>query len=147
MSEETIKQPDNSVKEQKPKHIGGKYPPGVSGNLSGRPLGSKNKKTLQKELLIDYLTQEIINSKGDWVPALLEGMRKGNIQAIKEGLDRAFGKSIESLDITTGGDKIYTWKPYGKQGNNRDIRPKTVEPKTTRGEGEVESNSSPQESG
>ena len=33
-------------------------------------------------------------------------MIEGDIKAIKEGLDRTLGKAPESIDLTTGGEKI-----------------------------------------
>ncbi|HDY66726.1 MAG TPA: hypothetical protein ENH85_02925 [Candidatus Scalindua sp.] len=72
----------------------------------GRKKGAKDKKTLEKELLLSYLTQKIIKGKGKWVPALLKSMEKGDIRAIKEGLDRVLGKATESVDITSDGERL-----------------------------------------
>ncbi len=83
-----------------------------SKKVGGRKKGTKNKTTLKKELLIKYLTNKIIKEKGKWVPALLASMNKGDVRAIKEGLDRALGKARESVDITSKGEKIYNWD-YG----------------------------------
>jgi len=67
----------------------------------GRKKGSKNKTTLEKQIVIDFLTQRIIETKESWVNALVEAMGKGDVKAIKEGLDRVLGKAKTELDITT----------------------------------------------
>ncbi len=80
--------------------------------VGGRKKGTPNKKTVEKDLLIRYLTKKIIKNKGKWVPALLKKMNEGDVRATKEGLDRIIGKATERLDVTSGGEKIYKWNVY-----------------------------------
>ena len=73
---------------------------------SGRPKGAVSDKTRKKQLLEEYLLEEVIKEKKQIIKALIRTAKKNNIQAIKEILDRVLGRSKESVDITSGGQPI-----------------------------------------
>lgn len=66
----------------------------------GRPLASHTIETqLQRQMLVQWLQprlDKIFN-------ALAEKAEKGDVQAAKELLDRAWGKAPQSIDMTSGG--------------------------------------------
>ena len=97
----------------------------------GKMKGSKHKETLKREALRDFLIQEVIKEKIPLTKALIEKGKLGEVQALKEIFDRVLGKTTESLDITSGGDKIYNWQPYG---TDNDLQPKNLDSATPRGE-------------
>lgn len=67
--------------------------------IGGMREGQKTKKTLEKELILKYLMEKMIEGKKPIVNALIREMKKGNIAAIKEGFDRVLGRVKEVLDI------------------------------------------------
>ena len=92
----------------------------------GRPKGAVSDKTRKKQLLEEYLLEEVIKEKKQIVKALIRTAKKNNIQAIKEILDRVLGRSKESVDITSGGERIGLFD-FTKQNENRnDNRHKKV---------------------
>lgn len=78
-------------------------------NLNGRPLGAKNFNTLFEEALKkiseingktpDEFDIEII-AKG------IEKARTGEYKFYRDLMDRRFGRPLQPMDMTTGGDKI-----------------------------------------
>jgi hypothetical protein len=83
----------------------GTFPPGVSGNPNGRP----PRGWTWKELLIEAAEE----AKQGGEPAkkllarkLVEKGLEGDVAAIKEFGDRIDGKSMQSTDLTSGGEKI-----------------------------------------
>jgi len=68
----------------------------------GRQKGSKDKKTvekeLQKKLYENYLLEKILEEKEDTIVALLSEAKKGNVQAIKEIHERILGKVKEEVE-------------------------------------------------
>jgi hypothetical protein len=72
---------------------------------AGRPKASR---TIAAEMFKDYVAKRIVEEQGDIVDALLEKAKKGDTQAAKELFDRAFGKSKESVDVTTKGESLNT---------------------------------------
>ena len=90
------------------------FEPGQSGNPAGRPPGIPNAKTRYKRLL------ELTSKKANPVTGEMEEFTqlelmdmaifnkalKGDMAAYKEIMDRLEGKSMQSVDHTTQGDKI-----------------------------------------
>jgi hypothetical protein len=78
-------------------------------NLGGRPLGVENFKTIFERALKrladvnqkdpDELYEEIISNG-------LKSARSGDFKFYKDLLDRIYGKPKESIDHTTGGEKL-----------------------------------------
>ena len=73
---------------------------GQSGNLNGRPKGSRNRTTLVRELLEMVSTfdnplteqSEKLSYAEQIIIAQIAEARKGNVQAFKELMDSAYGK-------------------------------------------------------
>ena len=77
-----------------------KYKKGVSGNLKGRPKGTRNKSTIFKEFLNSKVdngltTEQILLKK------VYELVQKGDLNAIKMVFDCAYGKDKVSVEQTT----------------------------------------------
>jgi hypothetical protein len=92
---------------RKPNPIPGNkpFPKGVSGNPKGRP-----KKLPQIDVLLaDVLGEE--NSDGiEAAKIILMALRKkaaqGDVRAAELLLDRAYGKSKQQMDVTSGGNPV-----------------------------------------
>lgn len=79
------------------------------GQNGGKRPGAGRKKgaaSLAAEKYREFLVAEVAKKKGPLVKALIEKGLTGDIPALKEIHDRALGKSKESLDITTKGEKV-----------------------------------------
>jgi len=83
-------------------------------NKNGRPKGTKNRSTLLRywleceQKITNPITKEMemLSVEDQVILALINKARKGDVSAIKEIMDSAYGKALQGLDITTGGDKI-----------------------------------------
>lgn len=80
--------------------------------------GGKHAKTIQKEKEIEYIQAEIRKELEPIIKALIAKCKREDLPAIKEALDRLIGRSKESLDLTTGGEKLYGWEHYVKKDGN-----------------------------
>lgn len=92
------------------------FPKGVSGNPAGKPKGIPNAKTRYQRILTlledvknpvtgeleKFTVMEVIDMK------MMMKARNGDLQAYKEIMDRLEGKANQSVDLTSGGDKIGT---------------------------------------
>ena len=67
---------------------------------AGRPKGSLGGNTIQAQKFREYLIKKVIKEKGALVTALLSKGKKGDIMAIRELFDRAFGRSKENVELT-----------------------------------------------
>jgi hypothetical protein len=78
---------------------------GESGNPNGRPKKIPN----LDELLADVLGEEKdgIAAAKAILMALRAKATKGDVRAAEVLLDRAYGKAKQSVDHTTGGDKLH----------------------------------------
>ena len=74
-----------------------KYKKGQSGNPNGRP------KLPDLKSLIEDMGEDNIKAV---VEALYKQAKKGNVKAIQEVLDRYYGKSQQSIDISTKGESL-----------------------------------------
>ncbi len=107
-----------------------KFKPGQSGNPAGRPPGIPNAKTRYKRLL------ELVTKKANPVTGEIEEFTqlelmdmaifnkalKGDLRAYKEVMDRLEGTSAQSVDLTSGGEKLPTViieNVYGTKPNFR----------------------------
>lgn len=89
--------------------VGTPFPPGVSGNPNGRPLGQRNYSTIYKEALKNLA--DLNNKTPDEIEneIIKKGLTmaiKGSYQFYKDIQDRMHGKAAENLDITTKGQAI-----------------------------------------
>lgn len=99
-----------------------------SKKTGGRKKGTKNKDTIQKELFREFLFQEVMKEKKSLVKSLIKAGKEGNIQALKEIIERILGKVTESIDITSAGEKIIGFnyvKPSQRDNPNNKTNNKT----------------------
>jgi hypothetical protein len=61
----------------------GRFLKGVSGNPGGRPVGSKNKATVLREMLDEVALGEVAKEYVDVVHAMIREAKKGNVAAAK----------------------------------------------------------------
>ncbi len=73
---------------------------------AGMPKGKRTRKTLEREAAKLYLIRRVEEDIEELTTALLDKAKTGDIQALKEALDRAWGKAMQSIDHTTLGDKM-----------------------------------------
>lgn len=92
------------------------FPKGVSGNPNGRP------KKLPKidELLADILGAEEDRDSEAYaiLSRLVSDAKSGNTKAAEIILDRAYGKSLQSIDHTTKGESINPTPIQFTKGSN-----------------------------
>ncbi len=77
-----------------------------NGKLGGRPKGTKTAVTIAKEKAREYLARRVEEEIQPIANKLIEKASTGDVSAIKELFDRAWGKSRESIDLTTKGEPI-----------------------------------------
>ncbi len=77
---------------------------------AGRPKGSKDPLTIQRETLKKYILSRIIKEKKPVIDKLLERAKAGELDAIRELFDRALGKPSQDVgvDLTSFGKEILT---------------------------------------
>ena len=124
----------------------GRFIPGVSGNQDGRPPMTEEQRIIKKatkELIAEYkekLTQALPRIE----PVLVDKAISGDMQAIKEINDRTMGKAPQSMDLTTGGDKItpiYGGGSIQKHfSNEKDIQPDEEDKSSSGGDSSVKNN-------
>ena len=95
----------------------------VEGNTygQGRPVGVKNFSTLFKEAV-----KKIAEANGipddtievDLVRKAIKEAKAGNFKFYEDTMNRLYGKAPQSLDITTGGEKIIGINYIIPNGNN-----------------------------
>lgn len=71
-----------------------------NGKKGGRPKGSKASHTLAAEKAREILIMKLVAEIGPVADALIEKAKAGDIQAIKEAFERAFGKSAQPIAAT-----------------------------------------------
>ena len=77
---------------------------------AGRPRGTKDPLTKQRETLKKYILARIIREKKPIIDKLLEQAKIGDKDAIRELFDRALGKPAQDygIDLTSHGREILT---------------------------------------
>lgn len=79
-----------------------------------------SKKTLQKEAALKYLIDSFLVDIEPISKKLISKAKAGDMMAIRELLDRAFGKTKESIDITSKGEQIKGFNYISpNEANNR----------------------------
>ena len=88
-----------------------------NGRKGGRPLGSKDPHTLEREQARAFLISKIKENIEPIADALIGKAKQGDVPAIKELFDRAWGKPNQSIsgldntpiqvDITDALNKVY----------------------------------------
>ena len=66
---------------------------------AGRPKGSKAPHTIQTSALRGYIIARFMKERKPIIDALMDKGRKGDVQALKEILDRVLGKSIQPIEV------------------------------------------------
>lgn len=87
---------------------------GQSGNPNGRPKGSRNRATIAREWLeVFEKTTNPITGQDDELQqqdlmtlAMIKKAKDGDVNAYKELMDSAYGKTAQSIDITSKDEKI-----------------------------------------
>ena len=77
-----------------------------NGKKGGRPLGAVSEETKKKQILEKYLADQVIAKKEKIIKSLIHSAIKGNVQAIKEILDRVVGKTTQNIDVNSEGFPI-----------------------------------------
>jgi len=98
--------PENAGKNQETRNEKGQFLPGVSGNPAGKPPGTRHMSTLLEEAIKRVAEDTGTAEDVQIVAALIKKAKTGDIQAIREIWDRIEGKAPQSLDLTTGGEKL-----------------------------------------
>ena len=74
---------------------------GKGGNPNGRPKGSKNRRTIVREIL-DMVDKPSGKSNAEAITAaLVKKALKGDVNAFKELMDSGFGKNTDVVDQTS----------------------------------------------
>lgn len=95
---------------------------GIKGFQKGNKEGTKKAaKTIQKEKEIEFIQEKIRERLEPIIDALILKCEQNDLPAIKEALDRLIGKSKESMDITSGGEKLYNWNNYKKEKDEGEV--------------------------
>lgn len=75
------------------------FKPGVSGNPSGRRLGSRNRQTIVREVLEALDEATGLPNVDAMTYAVALKAKSGDVQAYKELMDGGFGKTADNLNI------------------------------------------------
>jgi hypothetical protein len=104
-----IDSPEKAGTIQEMRNPDGTYKKGVSGNPDGKPVGTKNWDTYfiqGLKYLADLNGKEPEEFDIELISKYLERGRKGDVRVLMNLFDRRFGKPKESIDHTTGGEKL-----------------------------------------
>ena len=91
------------------------YKSGESGNPTGRPKGSLNRKTVAREYLaflqeeVNPLTgiKELLSNEDVITLALIHKAKKGDVNAYKALMDSAYGGVKQSVELTDAEQPIF----------------------------------------
>ena len=91
------------------------YKSGESGNPTGRPKGSLNRKTVAREYLaflqeeVNQLTgiKELLSNEDMITLALIHKVNKGGVNVYKALIESAYGAVKQSIEITEGETPIF----------------------------------------
>ena len=91
------------------------YKSGESGNPTGRPKGSLNRKTVAREYLaflqeeVNPLTgiKELLSNEDMITLALIHKAKKGDVSAYKALMNSAYGAVKQNVEITEGETPIF----------------------------------------
>lgn len=100
---------ENTGIEQEIRDEAGRFLPGVSGNPDGRPKGAENFATKWKKAIEKIADANNTDPDDIERQLLLVGYKKakdGDYQFYRDIFDRVYGKPQQSIDHTTGGEKI-----------------------------------------
>jgi len=91
--------------------IGKQFPPGVSGNLQGRPKLTKLTEALREQLAETSPDAPEETIAEQIARALISEAKSGNVQAIREIGDRTEGKPKQAIDLDL---QINDWRTLAK---------------------------------
>ena len=95
--------------------VNNRYKKGESGNPTGRPKGSLNRKTVAREYLaflqeeVNPLTgiKELLSNEDMITLALIHKAKKGDVNAYKALMDSAYGAVKQNVEITEAETPIF----------------------------------------
>lgn len=87
----------------------------INGRKGGR---KKGEATILREKAKDYLARRVEEEIEPIADKLIEKAQTGDVPAIKELFDRAWGKSKESMDVTSGGNVIPIYNGISRHNSN-----------------------------
>ena len=81
---------------------------------NGRPKGARSRSTIVREwlecseMIVNPLTgkNQRLQQSDIITLALIKKARKGDVQAFKELMDSGYGRTVNQIDHTTGGEKL-----------------------------------------
>ena len=85
-----------------------------NGKKGGRPIGSKDPHTLMREKAREVLIKKVVESIEPIANALVEKAKGGDVQAVKELLDRAWGRVPQAVTGEDSGPLQVTIVKYVK---------------------------------
>jgi hypothetical protein len=80
----------------------------LNGAKGGRPKGTPTAVTVAKEKAREYLIRRVEDEIAPIADKLIEKAQTGDVPAIKELFDRAWGKPMQAIDHTTKGKELPT---------------------------------------
>ena len=95
--------------------VNNRYKKGISGNPSGRPKGSLNRKTIAREYLaflqeeVNPLTgiKELLSNEDMITLAIIHKAKKGDVNAYKALMDSAYGAVKQNIEVTEAETPIF----------------------------------------
>ena len=95
--------------------VNNRYKKGISGNPSGRPKGSLNRKTIAREYLaflqeeVNSLTgiKELLSNEDMITLAIIHKAKKGDVNAYKALMDSAYGAVKQNIEVTEAETPIF----------------------------------------
>lgn len=85
-----------------------------NGKRGGRPVGSKDPHTFEREQARAVLIEKVKENIEPIADALIDKARQGDVQAIRELLDRAWGKTPQAVTGENGEPIQVTVIKYAK---------------------------------
>lgn len=89
----------------------------INGRKGGR---KKGEATILREKAKDYLARRVEEEIQPIADKLIEKAQTGDVPAIKELFDRAWGKSKESVDVTSGGKPLPIYNGLSRHDSNKE---------------------------
>ncbi len=89
----------------------------INGRKGGRKKGLA---TIEREKAKDYIAKRISEYMPELFQLMMDKARTGDMPAIKELLDRGFGKAHESMDVTSGGEVLPIYNGISRHDSDQE---------------------------